>query len=74
MHVRGSRNPIFRVVWAFALMSLATAAMADEGEQRVKRDIERFVRSRIEATEPGASKTTIDVPPLRSFTVDRARD
>lgn len=71
--MKSSRVGLLVIGWALALVTLANAVQADEGERKVRRDIERFVRARIESTEAGSSETTIDVPPLRSFTVDRKR-
>ncbi|MEM9174257.1 MAG: flagellar basal body P-ring formation chaperone FlgA [Myxococcota bacterium] len=51
----------------------ASAAHADAGQKQVRKDIERFVRARIASTEAYGSRTSIDVPPLGSFTVDRDR-
>ena len=52
---------------------MATAAAATESEDRVRRDIERFVRARIAATEADSARIAIDVPPLVAFAVDRER-
>lgn len=59
---------------AIAGQALVVAtALADAGEKRVRADIERFVRARIERSETSGARTSIDIPPLGSFTVDRER-
>lgn len=52
---------------------LVLTAGADDGEDRVREDVERFVRARIARTEAEGARTSIDVPPLTSFIVDRDR-
>ena len=51
--------------------SWTALAFAGEGEDRVARDIERFVRARISASEGEVGRLSIDLPPLVAFTVDR---
>lgn len=74
---RGAERP-----WAIAWLALVAitgqtlvveAARADAGEKRVRADIERFVRARIARSETEGARTSIDIPPLGSFTVDRDR-
>lgn len=52
---------------------VVATAQADAGEQRVRADIERFVRARIARTGLDGARTSIDIPPVGSFTVDRER-
>ncbi|GEM_PF-1572883 len=61
------------VLAGVCLALVALSAQADEGEQRVRKDIDRYVRARLAATEATGAKTSIDVPPLSSFSVDRDR-
>lgn len=74
---RGAERP-----WAIAWLVLVAitgqalvveAARADAGEKRVRADIERYVRARIARSEAEGARTSIDIPPLGSFTVDRDR-
>ena len=56
------------------LVALASGlAVADEGESLVARDIDRFVRARIAASEGEVGRLEVDLPPLTAFQVDRDR-
>ena len=77
----GIRRPVGRP-WTIACLLLVAiagqalvvaSAQADAGEKRVRTDIERFVRARIARSEAEGARTSIDIPPLGSFTVDRDR-
>lgn len=60
----------FSIVLALLVSSQANAG---EGEKLVRRDIERFIRARMASTEGSSGRTSIDVPPLAVFAVDRER-
>lgn len=67
------RQRAFGAWVGLGLALLSLGAQADEGERRVRADIERFVRGRLEASGASDVRTSIDVPPLASFSVDRDR-
>jgi len=68
-----ARRVLLLAVTVAQLFMLAGSATAGEGERLVRRDIERFIRSRIESSEGQGRKTSIDVPPLTAFFVDQKR-
>ncbi len=55
------------------LAAAGGAASADEGQRVVARDIERFLRARIERDRDDAERVAIDLPPLATFSLDRDR-
>jgi flagella basal body P-ring formation protein FlgA len=52
---------------AFVFLA-ASVAVADAGEERVRADLERFLRARV-----GSGEVSIQFPPLTSFAFDRNR-
>lgn len=75
MRMAKGRVRLARFVSISVLVSVTVtvAAHAGESERQVERDIERFVRARIAGGESGTSKTSIEVPPLATFAIDRER-
>ena len=64
--------PLLALCLLFSLLFSAVAS-AGEGQDRVRRDVERFVRANLEPGAEEEGRITIEVPALAAFDIDRAR-